>query len=615
MILHIDLSAQRVSSFPLPPSYSQLFLGGIGLAVRLLWDYTPVGVDPFDPANPLVFAPGPLTGTLAPASAKHAVAAKSPLTGFVGDSLSGGAWSLALKRTGCDALVITGAASELTYIFIDDGRVHFRRADSLRGRGCYETEQAIRQELGDSTVRIAAIGPAGERLVRYAAIGNDYSRQAGRTGLGAIMGAKKLKAIAVRGTRPVAMGDGQALEALCLELYRRAQGPSTEKYRVLGTPGNVLMLNRLAALPTRNFQQSTFEWAEQVSGELLYDRNLVKITACATCPIACDHHYRGRDEPYAATHASLDYETLYALGPLCGVDHPSAIIRAAELCDHYGLDTISTGVSIAWAMECFERGILKRGDFDGLEPRFGNQVAMVTLVERIGRREGLGDVLAEGVKRAAAAVGGGSEQWAMHAKGLELPGYEPRAMKTLALGYAVGTRGACHNRSAAYEVDMSARVDRLQAGPERGAMAMEQEDFAAVLDSLGLCKFLRRCFTDFYAEAAALYTLATGLEMDAQGLKRVGERVSNLKKAYNIRQGWSRHDDWLPPRVFREPLPTGVARGAVLTESELNMMIDAYYRARGWTAEGLIPKEKLRELSLEDLIQEEVVGATPVYSL
>ncbi|HEX2987601.1 MAG TPA: aldehyde ferredoxin oxidoreductase family protein [Chloroflexota bacterium] len=600
-LLVVDLSARAAREVSLDPELCRRYLGGIGMATKLLWDYSRPRTDPFSPENPLVFAAGPLAGTMAPSGSKYAVATKSPLTGFIGDSLSSGGWPLALKRAGYDAMVVQGAADVPTYVFVDDDRVYFRSARRLWGGKCWETEEAIRRELGDDGVRVATVGPAGERLVRYACIGNDYGRQAGRTGPGAVMGSKNLKAIAVRGTKPVGVSDPGRVKAASLDLYARSQGAATTKYRVLGTPANVLALDALAALPAYNFRQSTFEKANRVSGEYFYERFKAKVVACAGCPIGCDHIYRVTDGQYAGTEVGMDYESLYALGPLCGIDDAAAILKASELCDQYGLDTMSTGASIAWAMESYERGLISRDEAEGLDLRFGSAEAVVTMVEQIGLRRGLGRLLGEGVRRAAATLGSGSDFWAMHVKGLELPGYEPRSLKTLALGLAVGTRGACHNRSAGYEVDLSAKVDRLSSERGRGPLAMAQEDYAATLDSLGVCKFLRRCFDAFHVEAADLFRATTGLELTAEELQKVGERVSNLKKAYNIREGWTRADDTLPPRILEEKLPTGVARGTGLTRSELDEMIDGYYEARGWTTEGLIPPAKLAELGMEEL--------------
>ncbi|MFC1864214.1 aldehyde ferredoxin oxidoreductase family protein [Chloroflexota bacterium] len=601
-ILIIDLTSQEVKVEELSPSLLKGYLGGVGLAARLLYQYLPTGIDAFSPDNPLVFASSGLGGTIIPTSSKHAVATKSPLTGIIGDSISSSFWSLSLKRTGFDALVITGAAASPTYLFIDNEIVHFKKAEHLWGKGSPETEGYIRSEIGDNRVTVASIGPGGENLVRYACITNDINRQAGRTGTGAVMGSKKLKAIALRGSRPIQVCNLEEVERISADIIQKAQGPSTEKYRGLGTPGNVLVLNRLSALPTRNFQQSSFDKAENVSGENLAEHYLTKVMACATCPVACGHIYTVAEGSYSGTQWELDYESLYALGPLCGVDYIPGILKAAELCDHYGIDTISTGSSIAWAMECFEKGLLTKENTEGIELIFGSHAALVAVIEKIGSRSGIGDLLADGVRLASSKLGQDSERWAMHSKGLEISGYDPRAMKTLALGFAVGLRGACHNRSPAYEVDVSGQVNRFKDEPGRGSLVKEQEDFAAVLDSLIICKFIRKCFNDFYPEMAYLYSQATGLDLTPSGLKAAGERINNIKKAFNIREGWKRGDDWLPPRLFSDPVTEGEGKGTVITEKGLSLMVDDYYKARGWTAEGLIPEDKLQALELGDSI-------------
>ena len=601
-ILIIDLTTREVKVEELSPSFLKGYLGGVGLAVRLLYQYLPAGSDALSPDNPLVFASSGLGGTIIPTASKHAVATKSPLTGLIGDSLSSSFWSLALKRTGFDALVVTGAAAAPTYLFIDNDIVHFKKAEHLWGKGSPETEGYIRSELGDSRVTVASIGPGGEKLVRYACITNDINRQAGRTGTGAVMGSKKLKAIALRGTRPVQVCNLEEVERISLDLIKKAQGPATEKYRVLGTPANILVLNLLSALPTRNFQQSSFEKAGNISGENLAEHHLVKVVACATCPVACGHIYAVAEGAYSGTQWEIDYESLFALGPLCGVDDIPGILKAAELCDYYGLDTISTGSCIAWAMECFEKGLLSREDTGGIELTFGNHAALVAAIENIGNRSGIGDLLAGGVRLASSRLGRNSEYWAMHSKGLEIPGYDPRAMKTLALGFAVGLRGACHNRSPAYEIDIAGQINRFKDEPGRGSLVKEQEDFAAVLDSLIICKFMRKCFNDFYVEMAYLYSQATGLNLTPSELKAAGERINNIKKVFNIREGWKRGDDWLPPRLFLDPITEGEGKGTVISEEGLNLMISDYYQARGWTDEGLIPEDKLRVVELADSI-------------
>ncbi|MDY6835435.1 MAG: aldehyde ferredoxin oxidoreductase family protein [Chloroflexota bacterium] len=603
-VLIVDLTLQQTKVEPLDPSYIIDFLGGTGLGVRLLIDHSSPGADPLEPENPLIFATSTLGGTMIPTSNKHSVVTKSPLTGVLGDSLSSGNWSIALKRTGFDALVITGQADQFTYLFIDDDIVHFRDASHLIGLGCYETEDYIRREIGDNRVRVSSIGVAGENLVSYSAIGNDYTHHAGRTGTGAVMGSKKLKAIAIRGTNPVRVSNLSSLQSRCFDLCQKAQGQATEKYRILGTPANVLNFNHLGVLPVNNFQKSSLSQIESVTGEYLREHYLEKSVACVGCPIACDHIYRIADSPYGDVQASLYYEGIYALGPLCGIECTSAVIKASLLCDIYGIDSISAGSSIAWAMECFEKGLLTEKDTGGLTLTFGNHQAMIEMLGMIAHRKGLGNLLANGVKRASTELGKGSDHWAMHSKGLELPGYDPRGLKTTALGLATATRGGCHNRSTAYDVDMSGKVDRFVGEYSRGAMAMETEDFAAILDSLILCKFLRRCFDNFHSESAELYKLVTGYDMTPESLHLAGERITNLKKVFNIGQGWIRKNDWLPPRLFQDRVPRAGFDGSVITEDELNTMIDGYYQARGWECDGTIPKNKLEELGLDNLPKE-----------
>ncbi|MGH7961928.1 MAG: aldehyde ferredoxin oxidoreductase C-terminal domain-containing protein, partial [Candidatus Binatia bacterium] len=375
-------------------------------------------------------------------------------------------------------------------------------------------------------------------------------------------------------------------------LRDRSLGSLTAKYREIGTVANLAVFNRLGVLPTRNFQQSTFDSAEALSGESLLAHNFSRVHGCAACTIRCERLFKslhGEDQ-------RLEYETLFALGPLCGIENPEVVLQAAHLCDSYGLDTISTGGTLAWAMECAEKGLLPEGNAVGL--RFGNADALLATISAIAQRTGLGTLLAEGSQRAAAQVGGEARHWAMHVKGMELPGYEPRSLKTMALGLAVSPRGACHNRSGAYEADFSGQVDRLRADPGRGVLVAASEDFSAVLDSLIICKFLRKCFSDFYSEAADLLSRVTGWSSSDTELRRVGERINTLKKLFNVREGWQPHDDWLPPRLLSELLPTGVSQGVGLTADELREMIQGYYKARGWDESGFVTEEKLGELGI-----------------
>ena len=589
-LLHIDLTCGQISWRELEESRLRAFLGGIGLGTSLLYEFAPPGVDPYAPANPLIFTSAPLVGTGLTTTAKFAVVTKSPLTGFIADSLSSSHFALELKRVGVDALVITGQAPSMVYILIENDRVEIRPADDLRGQSPSETESMIRSQLRSTSTRVAAIGQAGEKLVRFATISNE-GRQAGRGGVGAVMGSKHLKAIALSGKREISVADASGVEAIADSLRRRSLGSLTDKYRSIGTVANLAVFNRLGTLPTRNFQQSTFDHAEALSGETLTVNNFSRRHGCASCTIQCERLFKAVN----GGEQRLEYETLFALGPLCGIEDPEVVLRAAQLCDLYGLDTISTGGTLSWAMECGEKGLLP----DARTLRFGAADALLAAIPMIAQRQGLGALLAEGSRRAALEIGNDSSYWAMHVKGLELPGYEPRSLKTMALGLAVSPRGACHNRSGAYEADFSGDVDRLRSDPGRGSLVAASEDFAAVLDSLIVCKFLRKCFNDFYREGAELLSKVTGWDCSCDELKQTGERIHNLKKLFNQREGWHAEDDWLPQRLLSEVLPTGVAQGVGLSANDLREMIGGYYQARGWDESGFIPQSKLKELGIE----------------
>ena len=602
-VLVVDLTARAVRWDPLDEEVLRSFIGGVGLGAYLLYTYCPPGVEPLDAANPLIFVGSPLIGSRLTTSSKFAVLTKSPLTGFIGDSLSSSFVAMELKKTGCDAIVVVGRSSSPTLLSIVDGEVSYLDAGELMGLSTSETEQAVKRVLGRRT-RVLCIGPAGENLVRIASISNDGGRHAGRTGPGAVMGSKNLKAIALRGSTPSPVYDPGALDAIGRDLTRRSLGPATEKYRTLGTMANVSVFDRLGTLPSFNFRQSTFEGAEQISGEHFHQTRRVKSAHCASCTIGCEQIVETAGSG-PKTRGRVEYESTFALGPLVGVANPDAVIRASKLCDEMGMDTISAGATVAWAMEAYERGALTQADIGGLDLRFGSADGLLECLGLMARKEGIGGLLSEGSRRASAAVGQGSDQWAMHVKGLEMPGYEPRSLKTMALGLAVSTRGACHNRSSAYEADFSSRVDRLSADDRRGRITMEGEDFSAVLDSLIWCKFLRKAFEDLYAESADIYRHVTGWSMEAGDLELAGQRINNLKKLFNIREGWLMEDDTLPPRVLQETLPTGMVEGVGLSKADLDMMIQSYYRARGWTERGLIPDDKLQELGLLEL------GRTP----
>jgi aldehyde:ferredoxin oxidoreductase len=625
--LRCDLTRCAAEPVEIPADVLRRFIGGSGLGTWLLLRESGERQDPLAPEAPLVFVFSPLVGSPLTTSAKFAVMCQSPLTGRINDSLSSSHFAIAGKKTGYDAIVVVGAADSLTCLVIEPDRVRFEDASAAQGKSAREASAILGERLG-AGFRIAAIGPAGEHLVRFATVSHD-GRHAGRGGSGAVMGSKQLKAIAVRGDRQTEFARPDELIRFSKQLSQRSFGPATEKYRELGTVSNLLTFNRLGTLPTRNFQASTFAGAGLLAPEAMGTTHRRTRASCAACTIGCEHifelaplapkggegpgvrgdHLGGlldseaqrrspltptlspsggeggsqssRSTETGSTQVRLEYESLFALGPLCGISDPDVVLRAAAACDHWGMDTISAGATVAFAMECAERELIDTPDL-----RFGNGSALLDLLDAIGSRRGLGELLSLGSRAAAARIGGGSEDFAAHVKGLEIPGYEPRALQTMALGFAVGTRGADHNRSGAYQIDFSTAVDRLHIDESAIPLAIQTEDEAAIMDSLILCKFLRGVFSDKLAEMAGMLNLVTGWDVTAAELSQTAQRIVTAKKTFNIRQGWTPAEDTLPARFLSEPLADGPGIGMGLTRDQLQSLIRAYNVARGWSPEG-----------------------------
>src|SRR5215475_8836194 len=592
--LVVDVTSGESRVLPLPGDILRAYIGGAGLGAWLLYRLGPPGTDPLGPQAPLAFVFSPLVGTPLTTSAKFAVVAKSPLTGLLTDALASSQFAIAGKLTGHDAIVVLGAAKEPSVLLIDSGGARLADAADLAGLAAADADKKLRDKLGRGW-RVAAIGPAGERGVRYATISHD-GRHAGRGGLGAVMGAKNLKAIAVRAAAKVAAADPAAVLAAARDLRERSFGPATAKYRELGTLANLLTFNAIAALPARNFQAAAFDGAARLAGEQdvaageAEGMRRVARSFCASCTIGCEHIYRvGRGRK-----TRVEYENVFALGPMCGVSDPEAVLAASARCDELGIDTISAGGTIAWAMECAQRGLI-----DAPWLRFGDASALLRALDEIGGRgTPLGTLLGEGSRRASRTVGGGSEAFAPHVKGLEMPGYEPRTLHSMALGLAVNARGADHNRSGAYEADLSGDLDRLDGGDAHVAAAIETEDRAAVMDSLILCKFLRGVFTDPFTEWAALLAGVTGWDVTGAELRETARRIVMAKRVYNIREGWQPTDDWLPDRLLNEPLSLPSGRVATLSAGRLRAMIDSYYTLRGLDPEGHPDPATVHDLGL-----------------
>lgn len=586
--LTVDLESGRCAYQPLAERDLRRTLGGAGLGAWLLAHAARADVEPLAPSSALVVALSPLVGSPLTTSAKFAVVSKSPLTGRINDALCSDRFAIELKACGVDGLVVTGRAPGPSLLVVDERGARLEDAAALWGLSAQEAEERLQEERGSSW-RFFGIGPAGEALVRFATASGD-GRHAGRGGTGAVFGSKQLKGLLVRGSRRCEVADRDAVLALSRDLSARSLGEGTAKYRELGTVANLLVMNRLGALPTRNFQRATFEGAEQVSGEAFHARGTAIRRHCAACTIGCEHLF----EDAGGNSVRLEYEGLFALGPLCDVSDRDIVLEAGRRCDALGLDVISAGGTIAFAMECREAGLLPQA------PAFGDGAGLLALLDDIGTRRGLGDLLAEGSLRAARKIGGGAERLACHVKGMELPGYEPRSLKAMAVGLAVGTRGADHNRSGAYEEDFRVGSDRFAADASKGAAAAHSEERAAILDSLILCKFLRGVFPDLADEAARMLAAVTGWDVTATELRRTAQRIVLLRKLYNIAAGWTRSEDTLPERILSEPLKGGASHGAALSPAQLDRMIAGYYRARGWNEDGSIPPQLVESLDLCD---------------
>lgn len=613
-VLRVDLSEGRIRVEVPGQQLYRRYLGGSALALHYLLKELKPGIDPLGPENLLVFAPSVLTGTPGPGFSRFTVAAKSPLTGALGEAEAGGWWAPELKLAGFDAVVISGRAPSPVYLYIKDGDASLRDARRIWGCDTREAQDVIREELGDDKIRIVQIGPAGERLVKYACVLNELKHANGRTGMGAVMGAKNLKAIAARGTVKPSLFDAKGVQDTTKRIlanYKRTPGDMHD----LGTSGGVPFLDGRGILPTRNFRQGTFEGARQISGQAMRDTILVGRGTCYGCYIACKREVH-TGEPYNVdrSYGGPEYETVASFGSLCGVSDLAAVAKANELCNRYGLDTISTGSVIAFAMEAFEVGYLTREDTEGLDLRFGNAEAMLRMISMINERRGLGDLLAEGVRAAARKIGRGAEALAMHVKGQEFPMHEPRGKQSLALGYALSPTGACH-MEAPHDTDFEGLggaglaaleplgilepVPSADIGPAKVRVFYVGQQVWSLYNCIGLCAFVGTPIGPLTLPMLTDYLSATtGWSVSLYELAKVGERSQNMARLFNLREGFTVTDDDLPPRVF-EPLENGVLRGVALDRKEFDAARRLYYEMAGWDpATGVPTRGKLAELDL-----------------
>jgi aldehyde:ferredoxin oxidoreductase len=611
-ILRVNLTSGTVSTESLNPVWARQTLGGAGLATRYLMELTPPGIDPLGNANVLIFMTGALTGTPSASASRYSVVAKSPLTGYWGQSNSGGFFGPAMKWSGFDGVIFEGVSPEPVYLLLKDGAAELRSAAHLWGLTVPECEDRLQSEIS-KPINVACIGPAGENLVRYASIMNNKHRAAGRTGMGAVMGSKHLKAIACSGNQRISLYNTPEFNQVN-QRQREYMDESVIKIVIETYGTNMIadLVNMRGGYPTKNWQQGTFEQIDNINGQAMTDQVLVEGVRCYACPVACGRGTEIREGKWKGNKGEgPEYETVDTLGAMCGIDDLNAITMANYRCNEYGLDTISTGATIAFAMECYQRGILTPEQTDGLALQFGDADLVVDLIDCIARRDGIGDLLAEGTLRMAQRLGQKSEHFAIQVKGLELPAYDPRATKITGLAYVTANRGGDHMNGYVQGptfidmpfliVDDSTIADPYAANPHDAKVLIDLENALDVLDALGGCKFMGVVVSA--NELVDLVRAATGWDFDLAEFRKCGDRLQNLARVYNAREGMRREHDILPGRLVSDPLPDGPAQGSIFDQASLEKMKDSYYELRGWDkATGIPTENKLRELNLDDLI-------------
>ena len=590
-ILRINLSTGGISTEGIDESLARDYIGGRGIATKILYDELPVGIDPLGPENKLIFASGPLTGTAAPTGGRYMVVTKGPLNGAIASSNSGGFFGKEFKTAGYDLIVFEGKADKPVYVWIKDEVVEIRDASDLWGKDTHETTDLLLEKVGDDKARVACIGPAGEKLSLISCVINDKNRAAGRTGVGAVMGSKNLKAVVVRGTGRVDLADPDKFrEAQKEAMGKIKENPTTSQgLPAYGTAVLVNVINENGLFPTRNFQTGVFAEAGKISGETLADTYLTKNTHCFACPIGCGRATKidGREGE------GPEYEVIWSFGADCGVDDLKAVVEANYLCNELGLDGISAGATIAAAMELYERGYLKKEDIDGPELKFGNAEAIVAYTRKMGLREGFGDKLAEGSYRLTASYG--HPELSMSVKKQELPAYDPRGAQGHGLEYATSNRGGCHVRGYMISPEILGAPEKIDPQTLEGKPTWVKtfQDLTAFIDASGLCLF--SSFALGAEDYGAMVAAATGWDLDANAVLKAGERIWNLERLFNLREGFSKADDTLPQRLLTEPMPEGPNKGTV---HKLGALLPEYYKVRGWDENGVPTGEKKAELGL-----------------
>ena len=586
-LIRVNLSRNKINIERVPRHLQKRFLGGRGLASWYIYQEVNQTVKPLSQNNKIYFFTGPLTGTMFPGSARCCITTKSPLTEIYLCSIVGGPLGLELKRAGYDGLIIEGTSKEPVYIQIIDESITIEDARDYKGMTTTETLRSLQKDV-DKKLKVACIGPAGENLVKYASI-ISHNRAAGRGGAGAVMGAKKLKAIAIYGSKSLTVANPDGLKSLCLEICKKSkQDPSLLGNAKYGTPSILPVINEVGILPTKNFIKSSWCATTHLFEEL--EKCTIKNTGCPYCPVACGKLRSVKRDGVEIVTEGPEYETLYSLGSCCLNSDLGSIIEADKMCDEYGLDTISTGVSIAFAMECYDRGILTDKETGGLKLEWGNGETILELIKKIAFREGIGNLLAEGTRKASKVIGKGSERFAMHVKGLELGGYDPRGAKGEGLSFATCERGGCHHSGGyAISAEIFGAVDRFTE-KGKGKLVKDLRVKEIIFDSAMACVLYSPILTlDTLANAI---NLAVGSSMDKDTLMKIGERIITVERLFNVREGNSRKDDTLPARLLKEPVSEGPCKGHTVN---LDPMLDEFYRTCGWSMDGK-PIKQLKEL-------------------
>jgi aldehyde:ferredoxin oxidoreductase len=600
IILRVNLTTGVISKEPTPPDLARDFIGGRGFGIYFLLKEVPKGADPLGPENKLIISSGPISGMMIPGGGKCDWTTKAPLTGGYASASMGGHFTAEMRYAGLDSIILEGISSKPVYLFIDNDRIELREATDLWGKSTFTVEKQFKDTLGEE-YQIATIGPGGENLVSYACINHDYGRQAGRGGVGAVMGSKKVKAIVIHGTKSIPVADLAAYRKAGMALFKACkEAEGLKDWTRYGTTIVVSWCDEVGALPTRNFSAGSFENGKNLYGPVMREKIVITDKGCFGCPCPCGKY--SRNKKYSSFVEGPEYETIGLIGSNLGIDDIEAVAQANLLCDELGIDTISAGNAIGWAMECFKKGILTKKDTDGLELKFGNIEATFILIDKIARREGLGALLAEGVKAASRKIGKGSEKFAIHVKGMEQSGYATHNATAMLLAYMTCDVGAHHNRSWAITYDL--QVGRELVVPEKVARVIWLQNFRPMFDVLGGCRLQWvELNIDRNLYEPALEAI-TGIHRSWEDMEKVGERIWNLTRLFWIREndGFGRQWDMPSPRFYEEAPTTGATKGQITKLEDVNRLLDMYYEQRGWDANGLPKPETIEALGLKAVI-------------